>query len=82
MHPKTKKFSLYLMDLYGNRELIYTGKHNVWHAMPLKAAIQGLRSFPIRLHGLKIGPNQKPLKDGVLYSANVLKVRRCFPKTR
>ncbi len=30
------KFRLYLMDVHGNRELIYEGVHNVWHAMPVK----------------------------------------------
>ncbi|MHC4648911.1 MAG: TolB family protein, partial [Planctomycetota bacterium] len=26
------KFRLYLMDVYGNRELIYEGAYNIWHA--------------------------------------------------
>ena len=26
----------YLMDVDGNRELIYEGAHNIWHAIPLK----------------------------------------------
>ena len=30
------KFVLYLMDVDGNRELIYEGTHHVLHAMPLK----------------------------------------------
>ena len=30
------KFVLYLMDVDGNRELIYEGANNVFHAMPLK----------------------------------------------
>ena len=30
------KFVLYLMDVDGNRELIYEGAHNIFHAMPLK----------------------------------------------
>ncbi|MDP7290495.1 MAG: hypothetical protein QGH94_21120, partial [Phycisphaerae bacterium] len=30
------KFILYLMDVDGNRELIYEGHHNILHAMPLK----------------------------------------------
>ncbi|MBI4604476.1 MAG: hypothetical protein HY721_21145, partial [Planctomycetes bacterium] len=29
------KFLLYLMDVHGNRELLYEGAHNVWHAAPL-----------------------------------------------
>ena len=30
-------FSLYLMDTDGNRELIYRGAHNIFHAIPLAA---------------------------------------------
>ena len=30
-------FRLYLMDVYGNKELIYRGQHNAYHAMPFKA---------------------------------------------
>ena len=30
------KFRLYLMDVEGNRELIYEGAHNIFHALPLK----------------------------------------------
>lgn len=30
------KFVLYLMDTLGNKELIYEGAHNIFHAMPLK----------------------------------------------
>ena len=30
------KFLLYLMDVYGNRELIYEGVNNIFHAVPLK----------------------------------------------
>ncbi|MBN1422691.1 MAG: hypothetical protein JXP34_28200 [Planctomycetes bacterium] len=29
-------FRLYLMDVYGNRELIYRGAYNVWHAVPVR----------------------------------------------
>jgi len=31
-----EKFSLYLMDIHGNRELVYRGAHNAWYAMPVK----------------------------------------------
>jgi len=30
------KFRLYLMDVYGNRELIYEGAHNIWYALPVR----------------------------------------------
>ena len=31
------KFKLYLMDIYGNRELIYEGNHNVLYGQPIRA---------------------------------------------
>ena len=34
------KFVLYLMDVDGNRELIYEGTHNIFHAMPLAPRAQ------------------------------------------
>ncbi len=81
MHPATKKFSLYLMDLSGNRELIYTGRHNAWHAMPLKPRprpplIRNRVEWPV------IGPDQKPLKHGVLYSANVFEGAPKIPRDK
>jgi len=81
LNPKTKKFSLYLMDLYGNRELIYTGKDNVWHAMPLKARSKP-PVIPDRVQLPKIGPNQEPLKEGILYSANVFEGAPLLPKDK
>ena len=30
------RFRLYLMDVHGNREVIYEGAHNVLHAIPVK----------------------------------------------
>ena len=29
-------FRLYLMDIYGNKELIFRGEHNAYHAVPLR----------------------------------------------
>ncbi|MDP6044459.1 MAG: hypothetical protein QGG25_02530 [Phycisphaerae bacterium] len=68
------KFNLYMMDVYGNRELIWKGKHNAYHAMPL-AARKAPRQFPDLVAWPKISPAgqiQEPMKDGVLYSNNVL----------
>ena len=81
LDPRTKNFSLYLMDVYGNRELIYTGKHNVWHAMPLKPRSKP-PIIPDRVAWPKIGPEQKPLKDGVLFSANVFEGASLLPKDK
>ena len=38
------KFVLYLMDVDGNRELIYEGTHNIFHALPLRPRAQAARA--------------------------------------
>jgi len=63
------KFVLYLMDVDGNRELIYEGVYNIFHAMPLAArpkppVIVDRVDWPSR------DQREQP-KDGVIYSANV-----------
>lgn len=78
---KTGNFSLYLMDLAGNRELIYSGQHNVWHAMPLRAR-QKPRVIPDQIQWPKIGPNQEPLGQGVLFSANVFEGAPQLPRDK
>jgi hypothetical protein len=63
------KFVLYLMDVDGNRELIYEGTHHILHALPLKA-----RPKPPLIPDAVEWPGEqdrlKP-KDGVMYSADV-----------
>ncbi|MFA6543891.1 MAG: hypothetical protein WCS99_05675 [Limisphaerales bacterium] len=64
------KFRLYLMDVHGNRELIYEGAHHVWHAMPVKPRVpppahSDLVAWP------DSGKDRKPPEPGVFYSANV-----------
>jgi len=81
LHPGTKKFSLYLMDLHGNRELIYTGGHNVWHAMPLRPRPRP-RVIPDRVEWPPIGPDQPPLKDGTMYSADVFEGAPLLPRDK
>jgi len=63
------QFRLYLMDVDGNRELIYEGVHNVFHAMPLRPrkrppAIADRVAWPSRQE--RLSP-----KGGVIFSANV-----------
>lgn len=65
------KFDLYLMDVYGNMELLYAAKKNVFHAIPLKARPKP-RIIPDMVKWPVIGPGQKPLQPGILYSNNVL----------
>lgn len=63
------KFRLYLMDVDGNRELVYEGVHNVLHAMPLKP-----RPVPPVLADHVAWPtaeNRDAPKPGVIYSNNV-----------
>ena len=61
------KFALYLMDTDGNRELIYEGLNNIFHALPLKP-----RAAPPLLVDRVAWPakNEQP-KSGVIFSANV-----------
>ena len=63
------KFLLYLMDVEGNRELIYEGTHNIFHALPLKP-----RPRPPVLADRVAWP-QRSERDhpqpGVIYSSNV-----------
>jgi hypothetical protein len=64
-----RKFVLYLMDTDGNRELIYEGVHNIFHAMPLKAR----KKPPIvedRVTWPTLANRNKP-KSGVIYTNNV-----------
>jgi len=63
------KFVLYLMDTDGNRELIYEGVHNIFHAQPLRPrprppVIADRVAWPTREQRDHPGP-------GVIYSTNV-----------
>jgi len=60
-------FSLYLMDIHGNRELIYKGDNNVWYAMPLKARTRP----PARPDFVRWPKAGEQTQGGVLYSADV-----------
>ncbi len=62
-------FRLYLMDIYGNKELIYRGRYNAYHAMPLKARTPAIVK-PDLVEWPEIGSGDKPAQ-GVLYSNNV-----------
>lgn len=63
------KFLLYLMDVDGNRELIYEGAHNIFHAQPLRPrprppVIADRVAWPSRQQRLEP-------QGGVIYSGNV-----------
>ena len=65
------KFRIYLMDVHGNRELIYEGRHNAWYATPVRP-----RPVPPQQPDLVTWPgtgkDRKPVQTGVFYSADVL----------
>ena len=68
--PAIGKFKLYLMDIYGNRELLYEGDHNVLYAQPVRS-----RKSPPRLPDLTEMPgpekNQPSVRPGVFFSNNI-----------
>jgi len=64
------KFKLYLMGVHGNRELIYEGGYNIWHAMPLKPR----RPPPVHFDRVAWpgkGDREKEPEQGVFYSPNI-----------
>ena len=61
------KFALYLMDTDGNRELIYEGLNNIFHAMPLKQR----KTPPLLVDRVAWPAKSEPAKSGVIFSANV-----------
>lgn len=62
-------FRLYLMDIYGNKELIYRGKTNAYHAIPVRER-QLPQIKPDLVEWPKIGSGEKP-QPGILYSNDV-----------
>lgn len=66
----TPHFQLYLMDTFGNRELVWKGKHNAYYAMPLRARTKP-QSLPDLVDWPGTGKDYKGVKDGMLYSNNV-----------
>jgi hypothetical protein len=64
------EFALYLMDVWGNRELIYEGAHQVMHAMPLRPRPRP-PALPDRVVWPGTGAARRAAKPGTLYSADV-----------
>jgi hypothetical protein len=61
------QFSLYLMDIHGNRELIYRGDNNVWYAQPVRK-----REKPsTRPDVVKWPKAGEKAEGGILYSADI-----------
>ncbi|MHC4112487.1 MAG: HzsA-related protein [Planctomycetota bacterium] len=64
------KFRLYLMDVYGNRELIYEGAHHIWYAIPVKPRKRPT-SQADRVAWPGIGRDRKAPQPGLFYSPDV-----------
>ena len=64
------RFRLYLMDVHGNRELIYEGAHNVLHAIPVRPRKKPT-TLPDRVAWPGTGSGRKPQQPGTFYSADV-----------
>ena len=63
------KFVLYLMDVHGNRELVYEGEQHIFYAQPLRP-----RPEPPVLHDRVAWPSREERlapAQGVIFSANV-----------
>ena len=65
-----QKFRLYLMDVHGNRDLIYEGVHNIWHAVPVKPRARP-PTHPDRVTWPGTGQERKPVAPGSFYSADI-----------
>ncbi len=62
-----RDFALFVMDIHGNRELIYAGQNNVWYAQPLRPRTPP-PAIPDRVAWPQAG--EAP-QDGVLFSPDV-----------
>ena len=58
------------MDVHGNRDLIYEGIYNVWHAIPVKPRPVPPRQ-PDRVVWPGTGKDRQPNEPGVFFSADV-----------
>ncbi len=67
---RDNKFRVYLMDVHGNRELIYEGAHNAWYAIPVKPRRCPPRQ-PDSVAWPGTGENRGPKKPGHFYNADV-----------
>ncbi|MCA9436175.1 MAG: hypothetical protein KC978_10350, partial [Candidatus Omnitrophica bacterium] len=64
------KYRLYLMDVHGNRELIYQGAHHIWHAMPVRPRQKPLtQSDQVAWPGT--GSDRRTPEPGIFFSPNV-----------
>lgn len=64
------RFRLYLMDIDGNKELIYGGEHQILHAVPLKTS-ERTHVKPSAVKWPGTGKDRKTLQPGIFYSNDV-----------
>ena len=74
-------FRLYLMDVYGNKELIYRGQYNAYYASPIMAREDKYPVKPDVVKWPKIGSGEKPA-PGELYSNNVFEGTEKYPELK
>lgn len=75
------KFRLYLMDVHGNRTLVYDGAYNAWHALPVVARATPPVQ-PDRVAWPGTGKNRKPVEPGVFYSGDICQGVPDLPRER
>jgi len=73
-------FRLYLMDIHGNRELLYRGDHNVLYALPVKPRPRP-PVLPARVAWPEVGGDEEP-DHGILFSTNVFQGAPEIPRER
>jgi hypothetical protein len=75
------RFRLYLMDVHGNRDLVFEGAHNIWHAVPVRP-----RPAPPpqtdRVAWPGTGKDRRPVASGFFYSADVCEGVPDLPRDR
>ncbi len=64
------KFRIYLMDVRGNRELIYEGAYNAWYPIPIRPRPPPPRR-PDQVVWPGTGENRKPSEFGTFYNPDV-----------
>ena len=68
--PDTTPFRLYLMDIHGNRELIYQGAYNLLYPIPVQARPTP-PVIPDQTSWAGAQQERGPVKPGAFYSANI-----------
>ena len=71
-HPVKDKFKLFLMDVYGNRELIYEGAFHALYAIPVRSRAKE-PVIPDRVEWAGAQKDGKEIKQGVFYCQDVYK---------